>query len=317
VSELPLIFKTRTARRLIPLAIGAVAIGGAELAARHAGFGEPPVALLDDKIGYYIAPARSYTRFGHDIRINRYGMRSDDVDMASIDRRFVFSLLGDSVVYGNLLDQADTPPAQLQKLLNAGGRGRKALVNGIAASGWGSENLLQFYRRFGPFPGNTAWIVENTGDMEDVIDPIAGDVPYRTSSPYGALHDLALSLLRGLVIPVFTHQARPGRYEDRRLRADAALHALITALKMDYAHVILVFHASRDEAIGGRAVGLEHFQKIAKERAIDFISTMELYARAYQSDLPPHYDDVHLNRDGARMLAERLAADTDLADAQP
>jgi hypothetical protein len=317
VSNLPLIFKTRLARCLIALAIGAAAIGGAELAARHAGFGEPPVALLDDRIGYYIAPDRSYTRFGHDIRINRYGMRSDDVDMASADRRFMFSLLGDSIVYGNLLDQADTPPAQLQKLLNARGRVQKALVNSIAASSWGSENLLEFYKRFGPFPGNTAWIVQNTGDMEDVIDPVSGDVPYRTSSPYGALHDLTLSTLRGVTIHILPHQARPGRYDDRRRRADTALHALITALKMDYARVILVFHASRDEAISGKADGLGHFQKVAGKRTIGFISTMELYARAYRSGLPPHYDDVHLTRDGARMLAERLAADTATADAGP
>jgi hypothetical protein len=317
------VFKTRLARCLIALAIGAATIGGAELAARHAGFGAPPVALLDDRIGYYIAPDRSYTRFGHDIRINRYGMRSDDMDMASADRRFMFSLLGDSIVYGNLLDQADTPPAQLQRLLNAKGREQKtlreqkALVNSIAASGWGSENLLEFYKRFGPFPGNTAWIVQNTGDMEDVIDPVSGDVPYRTSSPYGALHDLARSTLRGVTIRVLPHQARPGRYEDRRRRADAALHALITTLKMDYARVILVFHASRDEAVSGRAGGLSHFQKVAGERTIGFISTMELYARAYRSGLPPHYDDVHLTKDGARMLAERLAADIDPADAGP
>jgi hypothetical protein len=65
-------------------------------------------------------------------------MRSDDVDMAdmaSTGRQFSFSMLGDSVVYGNLLDQADTPPAQLQKLLNVKGGNQKALVNSIAASG--------------------------------------------------------------------------------------------------------------------------------------------------------------------------------------
>jgi hypothetical protein len=311
------VIRTRLNHGLMLLAIGAAAIGGAELAARHAGFGEPPVALLDDRIGYYIAPGRSYTRFGHDIRINRHGMRSDDVDMAPADRRFMFSLLGDSIVYGNLLDQADTPPAQLQKLLNAKRRDQKAVVNSIAASGWGSENLLAFYQRFGPFPGNTAWIVQNTGDMEDIVDPISGDVPYRTSSPYGALHDLALSTWRGVMIDVLPRQPRPGEYEDRRRRADAALHALITALKTDYDRVVLVFHASKDEAISGRADGLGHFQKVAGEQTIGFISTMELYARAYRSGLLPHYDDVHLTKDGARMLAERLAAGTDPADAGP
>jgi hypothetical protein len=49
-------------------------------------------------------------------------MRSDDVDMATVDRRFNFSLFGDSVVYGSRLDQADTLRAQLQKHLAIGGR---------------------------------------------------------------------------------------------------------------------------------------------------------------------------------------------------
>jgi hypothetical protein len=161
-------FKRYLSRRLALLAVGFATIGGAELAARYIGFGEPPLVILDDKIEYYLAPSRSYTRFGHDIRVNRYGMRSDDVDMAAVDRRFNFSVFGDSVVYGNRLDQADTLPAQLQKLLMVKGKNRKALVNSIAASGWGPENLLEFYKRFGPFPGNTAWVVQSTHDMVDV-----------------------------------------------------------------------------------------------------------------------------------------------------
>jgi hypothetical protein len=304
--------KTRLNHGLALLAAGIVAIGGAEFAARYMGFGEPPLVMLDDKIAYYLAPNRSYARFGHDIRVNRYGMRSDDFDIASTDRRLAFAVLGDSVVYGNLLDQADTPPAQLQKLLRAKEKNRrqdqKALVSSIAASGWGPENLLAFYRRFGPFPGNTAWIVQNTGDMEDVIDP-GKDVPYRISSPYGALHDLSLSTWRGMTLHLLSAKADPARYHDRRRRADMALHALIAALKADYAHVILVFHAARDEALSGTSDGHAHYKTIAEEHAIGFISTMELYARAYRSNVPPHYDDVHLNKDGARLLVERLVAD--------
>ena len=305
-------FKTPLNHCLAFLAAGVVAICGAELAARYIGFGEPPLVMLDDKIAYYLAPNGNYTRFGHDIRVNRYGMRSDDFDVASADRRLAFSLLGDSVVYGNLLDQADTPAAQLQKLLRATGHDRRqdqtAVVSSIAASGWGPENLLAFYQRFGPFPGNTAWIVQNTGDMEDVIDP-GKDVPYRISSPYGALHDLALSTWRGVTLGLLPAKADPARYQDRRRRADMALHALITALKADYARVVLVFHAARGEALSGRSDGHAHYEAVAEEHAIGFISTMELYARAYRSNVAPHYDDVHLNKDGARLLAERLAAD--------
>ena len=100
-------------RCLAFLVAGVAAIGGAELAA------EPPLAIPDDRIEHYLAPSRIYLRFGHDIRVNRYGMRSDDFDTATVDRGASFSVLGDSVVYGNRLDQADTVPARLQKLLTA------------------------------------------------------------------------------------------------------------------------------------------------------------------------------------------------------
>jgi hypothetical protein len=301
-------FKGYLNHSLALLVVAAAAIGGAELIARYIGFGEPPLVLLDDKIEYYLAPSQSYTRFGHDVEVNRYSMRSDDVDMATIERRFGFSLFGDSVVYGNRLDQADTLPAQLQKRLRIKGS-QKALVNSIAASGWGPENLLEFYKRFGPFLGNTAWILQSTHDMTDVAHLVNKVLPYRTSSPCGALHDLALSTWRAATLRVLPNKPDPVKYEDKRRRADIALHALITALKADYARVILVFHATRDEAISGKADGLAHYREAAREQAIEFISTMELYARAYESNLPPHYDDIHLSRNGARMLSEQLAVD--------
>lgn len=308
-SGLTLMFKSLPKRRVVHLAVGLAVICAAELTARYMGFGEPPLVMLDDKIEYYLTPSRRYVRFGHDIRINRYSMRSDDVDMATVDRRSIFSLFGDSIVYGSRLDQADTIPAQLQKHLTVKGTGQRVLVNGIAASSWGPENLLEFYKRFGPFPGNTAWIVQSTHDMVDVID-LNEAVPYRTASPYGALHDLALSTWRA------TPRVLPSKpdlvtHEDKRRRADIALHALITVVKADYTRVTLVFHATRDEAIGGKADGLAHYRAVAHAQGINFISTMELYARAYESNLPPQYDEIHLSKDGAHMLSERLAADID------
>jgi hypothetical protein len=193
--------------------------------------------------------------------------------------------------------------------LRAKGTDQKTLVNSIAASGWGPENQIEFYKRFGPFPGNTAWILQSTHDMVDVTHLVNEVLPYRTASPYGALHDLALSTWRAVTLRVLPKKADPVKYEDKLRRADIALHALIMILKVDYARVILVFHATRDEAIGGKADGLAHYRAVAKEQAIEFISTIELYAHAYKSNLPPHYDDIHLSKDGARMLSERLAAD--------
>ena len=299
--------RTWARRCLAALVAGAVAMAGAELAARYVGLGDPPIALLDDKIEYYLAPKRSYTRFGQVVQVNRYGMRSDDADLVAADRRLGFSLFGDSVVYGHTLDQADTLPARLQMLLRRSGEIRGLLVNSVAASSWGPENLLEFYKRFGPFPGNTAWIVQSTHDMVDVIDN--AQVPYSTITPYGALHDGAQSAWRWVSARLPSAGAVPVTTADRRRRADAALHALIEVLKADYERVVLVFHATRDEAISGKAEGLLHYEAIARAHAIGFKSTLVLYARAYESGTAPHYDEIHLSEAGAQMLARHLAAD--------
>jgi hypothetical protein len=67
--------------------------GGAELTARSIGFGELPLIILDNKIEYYLAPSGNCG--SGDIRVNRYGMRSDHFDLVAVDRRYSFSVFGD------------------------------------------------------------------------------------------------------------------------------------------------------------------------------------------------------------------------------
>jgi hypothetical protein len=187
------------------------------------------------------------------------------------------------------------------------------VVNGIAASSWGAENILAFYTRFGPFPGNTAWIVQSTHDMVDVINSEAV-IPYVSEAPFGAVHDFTLSAWRWLgprlpqmresqerKVPTVSH-------ERMRERADKALYALITALKLDHDEVNLVFHATRTEALTGESEGLSHYQTIAEAKDVKFISTMELYRQAYAAGNEVHYDDIHFSGYGASLLAEYLSA---------
>ncbi len=46
------------------------------------------------KFGHLPMGSIGSLRFGHDIRVNRYGMRSDDFDTATVDRGVSFSVLG-------------------------------------------------------------------------------------------------------------------------------------------------------------------------------------------------------------------------------
>jgi hypothetical protein len=305
----------------IALAIAALLLVG-EIMARVAGFGDPPLVVLDDKIEYYLVPAREYQRFGKLYRINSRSMRSDEIAGNTRLPASTYAILGDSVVYGKGLDQSATIAQQLRKLLagppqSAGANPGGPLVLSIAASSWGPENLLAFYDRFGPIPGNTAWIVQSTHDMIDVINQPGDPVPYRMSPPYGALHDALLAGARWAAPHVPVSKLEMVSHEDKRARADAALATLITRLRADYRHVVLVFHATRDEALLGRPGGEPHFRSFATRAGVDFISTRETYQNAVISGTTLHSDDIHPNEHGAVVLAQLLYSSLTSADAKP
>lgn len=292
------------------LAIAALVLVG-EIAARMAGFGDPPLVILDDKIEYYLAPAREYRRFDKLYRINSRSMRSDEIADASRLPVSTYALLGDSVIYGAGLDQNATVAQRLQKLLGGSPSSGEAksgspLVLSIAASSWGPENLLAFYDRFGPTLGNTAWIVQSTHDMIDVINEPRAPVPYRTSSPYGALHDALLAGGRWTALRIFPATPEMMSHEEQRARADAALASLIARLRTDYLRVVLVFHATKDEVLLHRPGGEPYFSEVAARSRINFISTRQTYLNAFLLGTAITYDEIHPNEMGAAILAGLL-----------
>jgi len=297
----------------------------AEIAARVAGFGEPPLVILDDEIEYYLVPHREYHRFGKTYRINGHSMRSDDIGGANGSPGSTFAILGDSVVYGPGIDQDATVAKRLQNMLRArrpppaeaiahgSARGGDIHVLSIAASSWGPENILAFYRRFGPFSGNTAWIVQSSHDMADVMRRPSEPPPYRSAPPMGALHD-ALSGVVGAIAARLRPATLPAADDAAdRAHAEAALVGLIERLKKDYGRVVLVFHATKHEALSKVSEGDTHFRRIAGRTGIDYLSMLGPYSAAYQAGTPPHFDDIHLNESGARLLARLLNASMDTA----
>ena len=296
----------------IAIALVALALLG-EVVARLAGFGDPPLMVVDPEIEYYFVPNREYRRFGRLYRINSHSMRSDEIAADRSGRRgSTHALFGDSVVYGANIDQSATIAQGLQRLLAATPRdgspagGGVQQVMSIAAPSWGPENLLAFYRRFGPFPGNTAWVLQSTHDMIDVADPAIPQLAYWSAPPLGALHDAGSAVVRRLAGKLFPPPRESLTYEAKRARADVALAVLISQLKADYARVVLVFHATRVEVQQNAPSGELHFKSFAERTGIEFISTLESYRKAYQLGAAPHYDDIHPSESGALLLSRLL-----------
>jgi hypothetical protein len=278
----------------------------AHLAARALGFGEPPLVYLDPKIEYYPVPNRSYHRFGHLVAINRYGMRSEDFDRATLVRDDHVLLLGDSVVYGNHhIDQDATIAARLQRELRTQLRRPTLIVSALAASSWGPGNVLEFWRRFGPFPCRAAYVVVSTHDRVDAPHLGTDLIPYRVAEPIGPLHDLGLGIWERVARRFAADPPGPP-HEERQRQVDAALAELLTELKTSESGVVLVFHPTRSEVEAADTAGQDHFRSRAEAQGVRFESLMPLYRSAYREGVEVHADDIHLSSEGTRVVAAHL-----------
>ena len=269
------------------------------------GFGQAPLVLLDKDIEYYLKPQMSYKRFGNEISVNRYSMRSADFDRDK--QQPFYAVIGDSVVYGeHTLDQTQTLAFILNRQLKLELQDESIVVGSLAASSWGPGNMLAFYERFGPFKGNTAFLVLSSHDRSDIPYMTRRLTPYRVVEPTSALHDFLQSAgerledkVRGDVIEL--------PFKKRLSLSEASLVDLLELLKRDYAQVVMVFHATKKEAINGSAKGETYYAAIAKKHKVEFFSTLRFYKALYKEGIKPHGDSIHLSWQGNQQLSKKLS----------
>ena len=297
--------RARTLRRLLGRVLFGLVL--LEVLGRAAGFGDPPMAMRDVQTQYHLIASRSYARFGNDIRINRYAMRSDDFDRTRVSATDQLSIFGDSVVYGNHdIDQAQTVARRLQVRLH-GLAGHSALtVNAIAASSWGPENLLGYLAKFGEFPAQAGVLVLSSHDLVDVPDAANDVIPYRIEPTYGAIHDIALSGIEHAWSA--SHRDKSSlSYAQKLVRTAQAIDRLILQLRSHHRTLVLVFHPTRDELhAAGRPDAERTLSLIAARHAIAFLSLVDTYRAAEQQGVDVYQDAIHLAPHGAVVLANRL-----------
>lgn len=94
--------------------------------------------------------------------INSRGIREESEDLFTDKRRI--ALVGDSVTFGSSLDQHESPPAQLQKLLDPEVRSTKVL--NLGTMGRGLEDFPVHLRTYaGPYKPNLILYVLNPNDF--------------------------------------------------------------------------------------------------------------------------------------------------------
>ena len=98
------------------------------------------------KLRYKLTPNASNFEHGVWNRINSYGFRDENpLEKPKGTTRIIF--LGDSVVYGDSIELADTVPQQLEKLFQS--KGNKVDIMNFGVAGYETEQEVEFFKELG------------------------------------------------------------------------------------------------------------------------------------------------------------------------
>ena len=272
-----------------------IAVG--EVAARKIGLGNPPLYIHDSESMYALKPSQHLKRFGRNIHINQWGMRSEDLaDVPAVGKARVL-FVGDSVTWGG----AQTDQKQTFPYLVADKVANLETLN-PSCGGWAPANELGWLTEHGIYASNVVVLVYNDGDLFQSKAPdIAGKHSgYPDHKPTLAIQEGVMRYL------LKVNQNDPGTGQDAPSMAVAAeirktIQAEIDLVKKAGAKVI-VYESKLDpiaklpdHTIEARA----ELKKMVEGEGIPYL-TADL-------DHADYYNAYHPNPKGNEAIASLIA----------
>jgi len=285
---------------------------GLEFVLRLFGFGKPLIYQADPQIGYLIAPNQQTRRFGKQITINQYAMRSPEIAATRPAQTLRILMLGDSILNGGWwTDQNQTVSALLQQQLKPVDEAQIEVLN-ASANSWSPRNELAYLQRFGSFEAQVIILVINTDDLfgtapTSVVVGRDGNYPDRLP-PTAISEVISRYLLKPKPIPELAAiQAEGG---DRVGVNLAAIQQIRDFASQNNAKFMLVMTpllrelgepGPRDYELKARQ-RLQELTKIEEILYLDFLpdfNALSDYQAIYR-------DHIHLNPSGNQQLVEKM-----------
>lgn len=276
------------------------------------GFGNPPLYVADDAIGYLLAPNQRVRRFGNLIAINQYSMRSDQIQLSRSTETLRVLLIGDSIVNGNWwTKQSETLSALIQQILIQNATIMSAEVLNASANSWGPRNELAYIQKFGTFESQIIMLVINTDDLFG-IQPhslqIGKDRSYPNQKPLLALLELKNRFKKQPSIPGFEEaQKETGDRIGKNLAAIAEIkqHAINNGSTLLLAMTPLkreVLNGPRDYEVVAR----KRVDEFVTEQKIPYIDFLKAFQDSSNSD-SLYRDHIHLSPAGNALVTQAIS----------
>jgi hypothetical protein len=280
------------------------------------GFGNPPIYMADETIGYLLAPNQSTKRFGNRIAINEYSMRSPTIGVTPATSTLRVLLLGDSVANGAWWTDQDQTisalvAAQLKSLLDQGTAFEQVEVLNASANSWGPRNELAYLQRFGTFNGQAVVLLINTDDLFATAPTsvqVGRDRNYPDRKPPLALAELfSRYVLPAPAVPEMAAvNAEPGDRVGFNLEAIQQIQALA---KTANAQFLLAMTPLRRE-LGGNC---RDYEQTARQRLLGFTEDQQItyldFLPVFDNTETPeslYRDHIHLSPQGNQKVSELI-----------
>lgn len=317
--------------RLAPVLSVLLGLGGLELALRGLGLGQPPLLVADRQMEYRFRPNQNLRRFGHPIRINRWGMRSAPLSLQPTPAVRRLLVLGDSITWGGAeTDQDRIAVSRLQRQLGPGWE----LLN-LSTPSWGPANWLGAVRHFGLLAAPQVLLVISSHDADDdpSYAPLEGNPETPTHNPPLALVELWQRYLAPRLVRLLPGAAPPSAALSPNVASPLApnvpeawtrrrppelgapmpsLAALSRAIRAQGAQLVVLQHWERGEIESGRPYpNHDRIAALLRQNGVPTTQAGPIMARCAAAHGQPvaalFVDSVHPYTDlGQRCLAEAL-----------
>ena len=274
------------------------------------GFGNPPLYIADNEIGYLLAPDQRVRRFGNRIEINQYSMRTHAIDKARPKDTLRIFLVGDSIVNGNWwTDQTQTLSALLEQTL-ATPIDQPVEVLNASANSWGPRNELAYLRRFGTFEAQILMLVINTDDLFGTQPSplqVGKDRSYPDKKPRLALLEIIHRLQKQSPIPGLKEiQNESG---DRICKNLTAIKEIKQYVNARDGQLLLAMTPLKREVLGGP----RDYEVVARKRVDEFVGQQQIqyidFLSLFQDNIEPadlYRDHIHLSPTGNKLVVQAL-----------
>lgn len=277
------------------------------------GLGNPPLYVVDGRMGYRLAPSQRLKRFGNRIEINPFSMRGPAISPQRPEGTLRVLMLGDSIVNGGWwTDQAAILSQQVQDFLQQRSGFSQVEVLNASANSWGPRNQLGYVARFGLFEAQVVLVVLNTDDLFAIAPTslqVGRDRAYPQHQPLLAILEALSRLQKPRPLPELEvlHQQEGDRVGSNlealrqiQLRAEAVQSRLLLAMT-----------PLRRELEGN---GPRDYELVARQRLLTFSQAQQLPYLDFlpifqQTPLSAAYyrDHIHLSPQGNQLVSDHLA----------